>query len=313
MWVSPTYAATVGEVRQPDRPVTATARTNPETSTRGTRRFSTLARLPHPRCDARPQAPGARHRRVAARVPPTRDSSARPGCHDRCMSSPDRSARLRGAVRRGAAGGRRRRITLVDLTDDAALPRAETSADARRARAGPARHPGRPPAAGAAAAALRAALGDELGLAPDRVPLATTPLGRPCRRRARGPGRQLLRQRRRSGSSPSVGAASGSTSRRWPPGRPASSTRAGSPPEERRALTGCPRRPRGRGHPLLDAEGSGAQGAAAPACAATSAATVTVVGRTDGEVAGWQVHDVPVPHGWVASLAVAPQEKEIPS
>lgn len=41
------------------------------------------------------------------------------------------------------------------------------------------------------------------------------------------------------------------------------------------------------------------------------AAVVTAVGRTGATVAGWTLHDVPVPDGWVASLAVAPDE-EIP-
>jgi 4'-phosphopantetheinyl transferase len=38
------------------------------------------------------------------------------------------------------------------------------------------------------------------------------------------------------------------------------------------------------------------------------AATVTSVGRTDGVVAGWKIRDVPVPDGWVASLALAPEK-----
>lgn len=38
----------------------------------------------------------------------------------------------------------------------------------------------------------------------------------------------------------------------------------------------------------------------------------TTVGRKDGVVAGWEIRDVPLPHGWVASLAVAP-EKGLPS
>jgi len=39
------------------------------------------------------------------------------------------------------------------------------------------------------------------------------------------------------------------------------------------------------------------------------AATVTVVGQAEGLVAGWTVRDVPVPDGWVASLAVARNEE----
>ena len=39
---------------------------------------------------------------------------------------------------------------------------------------------------------------------------------------------------------------------------------------------------------------------------------VTAVGRASGVVAGWQIHDVPVPEGWVASLAVAREERFSP-
>ncbi|WP_176450054.1 4'-phosphopantetheinyl transferase family protein [Geodermatophilus saharensis] len=39
------------------------------------------------------------------------------------------------------------------------------------------------------------------------------------------------------------------------------------------------------------------------------ATVVTGVGRTGGPVAGWTLHDVPVPDGWVASLAAAPDEE----
>ena len=37
---------------------------------------------------------------------------------------------------------------------------------------------------------------------------------------------------------------------------------------------------------------------------------VTSVGRPSGVVAGWAVVDLPVPRGWVASLASGPQKKE---
>jgi 4'-phosphopantetheinyl transferase len=44
------------------------------------------------------------------------------------------------------------------------------------------------------------------------------------------------------------------------------------------------------------------------------AAAVTVIGRPEGTVAGWEISDVPVPEGWVASLAVgAASDKEMPS
>ena len=38
-------------------------------------------------------------------------------------------------------------------------------------------------------------------------------------------------------------------------------------------------------------------------------ATVTRIGQQVGTVAGWTVRDVPVPDGWVASLATAPDEE----
>jgi 4'-phosphopantetheinyl transferase len=38
-------------------------------------------------------------------------------------------------------------------------------------------------------------------------------------------------------------------------------------------------------------------------------AIVTPVGRPAGVIAGWAVDDLPVPRGWVASLAVGPLEE----
>lgn len=206
------------------------------------------------------------------------------------------------------------RVALVDLADDAALPRAEASltpAELARARRGsPAVHRRRV----LLRAALRAALGAELGLAPDRVPLAVTPLGRPylvasgkaapldasCS--ASGTLGVVAVGRRRVGVDLEAVApwSSGVLDEGW------------LAADEQRALVRLPvgARPVAatrcwtQKEAVLKARGIGLRG--------SPAATVTVVGRGDGEVAGWQVHDVPVPHGWVASLAVA-LESEIAS
>jgi len=203
------------------------------------------------------------------------------------------------------------RITLVDLTDDAALPEAETCLTpeelARARRGTPAVHRRRV----LQRAALRVALGSELGLPPDLVPLTTTPLGRPvvatpgdldvsCS--ASGDLGLVAVGRRRIGIDVEAVA----------PWSAAVLDEGWLAAEERRALVRLPEGARAvavtrcwtQKEAVLKARGSGLRG--------DLAATVTEVGRTDGEVAGWQVDDVPVPHGWLASLAVAP-EKENPS
>jgi 4'-phosphopantetheinyl transferase len=46
------------------------------------------------------------------------------------------------------------------------------------------------------------------------------------------------------------------------------------------------------------------------------AATGTAIGRTTGRIAAWEIRDVPVPEGWVASLALTTEKdapKEMPS
>jgi 4'-phosphopantetheinyl transferase len=204
------------------------------------------------------------------------------------------------------------RITLVDLTDHAALPEAETCLTpdelARARRGTPAVHRRRV----LLRAALRVALGNELGLPPDRVPLATTPLGRPtvaapggldvsCS--ASGALGLVAVGRRRIGIDVEAVA----------PWSAAVLDEGWLAAEEQRALVRLPEGARAvaatrcwtQKEAVLKAVGSGLRG--------DLVATVTDVGRTDAEVAGWLVHDVPVPHGYVASLAVAPQEKENPS
>jgi 4'-phosphopantetheinyl transferase len=204
------------------------------------------------------------------------------------------------------------RITLVDLTDDAALPSAEawlTPDERARARRGtPAVHRRRV----LLRSALRAALGAELGLAPDRVPLAVTPLGRPV---VAAPGDLDVS----CSASDGLGVVAVGRGRIGIDVETVAPWSAGVLDEgwldagEQRALTRLPDGDRAlaatrcwtQKEAVLKARGTGLRG--------DLAATVTVVGRTDGAVAGWHVHDVPVPHGWVASLAVAPQDKEIPT
>jgi 4'-phosphopantetheinyl transferase len=204
------------------------------------------------------------------------------------------------------------RVVLVDLGDVAALPRAETwltPDELARARRGT-------PAVQRRRVLLRAALrvtvGDELRLPPDLVPLASTPLGRPvvaapgdldvsCS--ASGELGIVAVGRRRIGIDVEAVA----------PWSAAVLDEGWLAAEERRALVRLPEAARATAvtrcwtqkEAVLKARGTGLRG--------DLAATVTEVGRPDGEVAGWQVHDVPVPHGWLASLAVAPQVKENPS
>jgi 4'-phosphopantetheinyl transferase len=224
------------------------------------------------------------------------------------LTVPRTGAELSGEVLQVAGT----RVVLVDLTDDAALPEAETwltPDELARARRGtPAVHRRRV----LLRAALRLALGNELGLAPDLVPLSTTPLGRPtvatpadldgsCS--ASGELGIVAVGRRRTGID--VEAVT--------PWSAAVLDEGWLAAGERRALVRLPEAARAvavtrcwtQKEAVLKALGTGLCG--------NLAATVTEVGRTDGEVAGWPVHDVPVPHGWVASLAVAPEEKEIPS
>jgi 4'-phosphopantetheinyl transferase len=204
------------------------------------------------------------------------------------------------------------RVVLVDLTDDAALPVAETwlTPDelARSRRGTPAVHRRRV----LLRAALRVALGNELGLPPDLVSLATTPLGRPT---VATPG-DLDASCSSSGALGIVAVGRrriGIDVEAVAPWSAAVLDEGWLAAEEQRALVRLPEGARAvavtrcwtQKEAVLKARGSGLRG--------DLAATVTEIGRTDGEVAGWRVHDIPVPHGWVASLAVAPEEKENPA
>jgi 4'-phosphopantetheinyl transferase len=203
-------------------------------------------------------------------------------------------------------------VRLVDLVADGdELARAEavlTPAELARARRGtPAVHRRRV----LLRAALRTALAAELGTAPGRVPLTATAAGRPQLPAATGLDGSC------SAGGPLGVVAVGRSCRvgvdlepvaPWTPDVLEEGWLDGS---ERLALTRLPvsARPLAvarawtQKEAVLKARGTGLRD--------DPAATVTVVGRAEGRVAGWTVLDVPVPDGWVASLAVAPNE-EIP-
>jgi 4'-phosphopantetheinyl transferase len=206
-------------------------------------------------------------------------------------------------------------VVLVDLSDEEALPIAESwlaPAEHARARRGTAAvHRRRV----LLRAALRVALGKELGLAPDQVQIATTSLGRPYV----VPSDRSTMVDVSCSASGHLGIIGVGRGRRIgvdveavAPWSPDVLDEGWLATGERRALALIPASDRPlatarcwtQKEAVLKARGTGLRG--------SLAATVTAVGRTDGEVAGWQVHDVPVPDGWVASLAVAP-EMEIPS
>jgi len=204
-------------------------------------------------------------------------------------------------------------VRLIDLAvSDQALAQAEASLTpeelARARRGAPAVHRRRVILRGA----LRSALAAELGLPARHVPLVTSPDGRPGLAVAAG-GRTLDVSCSASGG---LGVVVLGRGRRlgvdleqvapWSSGildegwlcRSEQDALAALPPMDRSlAATRCWTQKEA----VLKARGTGLRG--------NPAATVTVVGRRTGVVAGFAVCDVPVPDGWVASLAVGRQEK----
>ena len=207
-------------------------------------------------------------------------------------------------------------VRLVDLAQSGrAVARAEcslTPAEIARARRGtPAVHRRRV----LLRAALRAALGVELGMDPARVPLHTTPAGRPfIPARTVGAGVDVS-----CSASADLGAIAVGRSVRIgidveivAPWSPEVLEEAWLSDAERVALTRLPASVRAAAATRSWTQKEAVLKAAGTGLRADPAATVTTVGRTDGVVAGWQIYDVPVPDGWLASLALAP-ETEIPS
>jgi 4'-phosphopantetheinyl transferase len=162
-------------------------------------------------------------------------------------------------------------------------------------------------------AALRTALADELGIPADRVPLTSTPAGRPT---LALDGTGLDVNCSASGALGLVavgrGRRVGVDVERVAPWRAEVLEEGWLSRSERRALTLLPPAVRPvaatrawtQKEAVLKARGTGLR--------EDPATTVTVIGRADGVVAGWQLAPVPVPDGWVASLATAP-EQEMPS
>ncbi|MGY1639806.1 4'-phosphopantetheinyl transferase family protein [Geodermatophilus sp. SYSU D00703] len=205
-------------------------------------------------------------------------------------------------------------VRLVDLAaDDDTVARAAaalTPGELARARRGtPAVHRRRV----LLRAALRSVLAEELGTAPADVPLATTPAGRP---ELALDGTGLDANCAASGALGLVavgrGRRVGVDVERVAPWNPEVLEEGWLSGAERRALTLLPpefrpvaaTRAWTQKEAVLKARGTGLR--------EDPAATVTAIGRADGVVAGWQVSSVPVPDGWVASLAAAP-EQEMPS
>jgi 4'-phosphopantetheinyl transferase len=203
-------------------------------------------------------------------------------------------------------------VTVVPLSaDDAELARAEAllvPGEVARARRGtPAVHRRRV----LLRAALRTALAAELGTDPRHVPLTRGATGRPelplttrldagCSAGG-GLGVVAVARGRRIGIDvePVVPWAPDVAAEGWlhdtelraiallpPSARPVAATRAWT-----------------RKEAVLKARGTGLRD--------DPATVVTAIGPDRGPVAGWTLHDVPVPDGWVASLAVTPDE-EIP-
>jgi 4'-phosphopantetheinyl transferase len=203
-------------------------------------------------------------------------------------------------------------VTVVRLeADDDALARAEAvlAADelARARRGTPPVHRRRV----LLRAALRAAIAAELGTHPRDVPLTTGPTGRPELPAATG----LDAGCSAGGGLGVVAVARGSRIgvdvEPVAPWTPEVAAEGWLHPAELRAIAQLPADDRAvaatrawtRKEAVLKARGTGLRD--------DPAAVDTAVGRTSATVAGWTLHDVPVPDGWVASLAVAPDE-EIP-
>lgn len=156
-------------------------------------------------------------------------------------------------------------------------------------------------------AALRTAIADELGTDAVSVPLETSPAGRP---HLPGPdGRELLQVS--CSASGGVGVVVVSRERRVgvdvqqvEPWHPDVLAEGWLTDAEQTALTGLPPAARPQAlarawtqkEAVLKGRGTGLTG--------PPAEPETVIGRDEGRLDGWALTDVPVPPGWVASLAI---------
>jgi 4'-phosphopantetheinyl transferase len=199
-------------------------------------------------------------------------------------------------------------VELVDLVaDDDAVARGAavlSPAELARARRGtPAVHRRRV----LLRAALRAALAAELGTVPARVPLTATPAGRPQLPAATGLDAGCSAAGGLGVVAVGRGCRIGVDLEPVAPWTPDVLDEGWLHPVEQRALARLPEHARPlavtrawtQKEAVLKGRGTGLR--------EDPAAVVTAVGRTGGTVAGWALRDVPVPDGWVATLAVAPR------
>jgi 4'-phosphopantetheinyl transferase len=199
-------------------------------------------------------------------------------------------------------------VRVVDLlADGAVVLRADAAlspAELARARRGvPAVHRRRV----LLRAALRSALADELGTDAAAVPLATTAAGRPYVPPT-GADAPLDVSCSASGAVGVVAVARGHRVgidvQRIEPWHPDVHDEGWLTPAEQTALEDLPAEARPlaltrawtQKEAVLKARGTG--------LTEPPAEPETVIGRSDGRIDRWQVRDVPVPHGWVASLAL---------
>jgi 4'-phosphopantetheinyl transferase len=200
-------------------------------------------------------------------------------------------------------------VRLVDLAaHDEATARAAsvlTPAELARARRGtPAVHRRRV----LLRAALRVALAAELGVSPGAVPLRTAPSGRPG---VEVPGLDVSCSAGGDLGLVAVGrdCRVGVDLEQVTPWTTDVLGESWLSPVEQRALTRLPATARAvatarawtQKEAVLKARGTG--------LLEDPRTTVTPIGQQAGTVAGWSVRDVPVPEGWVASLAVARNEE----
>lgn len=201
-------------------------------------------------------------------------------------------------------------VHLVDLGDEGAVAAAEAVLapdELERARRGTAAvHRRRV----LLRAALRRVLAAELGTDPARVPLAVAPGGRPyvaapgvppevsCSA-SDGLGLVALARGRRVGVDVE----------RVPPWSPDVLDEGWLADEERAAVLRLPAAARAAATTRAWTQKEAALKARGTGLRDDLRATVTPVGHAAGRVAGWDLHDVPVPPGWLASLAVGPLEE----
>ncbi len=201
-------------------------------------------------------------------------------------------------------------VTLVDLAaDDDGLARAESvlsPAELARARRGtPAVHRRRV----LLRAALRTALAAELGTGPGEVPLTAGALGRPQLPAGTGLDAGCSAAGALGLVAVGRGCRLGVDVEPVAPWTAAVLDEGWLAPVEQQQLATLPARDRAlaatrawtRKEAVLKGRGAGVRGGLA--------ATVTGVGHAPVTVGGWSVRDVPVPDGWVASLATALDEE----